>query len=100
MKKTRFAAVIAFGLKVLGLDALPKGEDGLLSLTPEQEAAIQKEFPDEKFEQFKKAANEVLEEEAGLDAERQTAFQQLASAVNAPAQTSNAAVAQTASDTI
>ena len=54
MKKTRFAAVIAFGLKVLGVDALPKGEDGLLSLTPEQEAAIQKEFPDEKFEQFKK----------------------------------------------
>ena len=100
MKKTRFAAVIAFGLKVLGLDALPKGEDGLLSLTPEQEAAIQKEFPDEKFEQFKKAANEVLEEEAGLDAERQTAFQQLASAVNAPAQTSSATVAQTAADTI
>lgn len=100
MKKTRFAAVIAFGLKVLGLDALPKGEDGLLSLTPEQEAAIQKEFPDEKFEQFKKAANEVLEEEAGLDAERQTAFQQLASAVNAPAQTSSATVAQTAANTI
>lgn len=100
MKKQKFAAVIAFGLKVLGLDALPKGEDGLLELKPEQEAAIKKEFPDEKFEQFKKAANEVLEEEAGLDAERQTAFQQLASVVNAPAQTPTATVALTAADTI
>ena len=100
MKKTRFAAVIAFGLKVLGLDALPKGEDGLLSLTPEQEAAIQKEFPDEKFEQFKKAANEVLEEEAGLDAEKQAAFEQLASVVNTPKGTSTATVAQTAAETI
>ena len=42
----------------------------------------------------------MLEEEAGLDAERQTAFQQLASAVNAPAQTSSATVAQTAANTI
>lgn len=100
MKKTRFAAVIAFGLKVLGLDALPKGEDGLLSLTPEQEAAIQKEFPDEKFEQFKKAANEVLEEEAGLDAEKQAAFEQLASVVNTPKGTSTATVVQTAAETI
>jgi hypothetical protein len=55
MKRTRFAAVIAFGLKVLGVDALPKGEDGRLALTPEQEAAMKKEFPDEKFEQFKKS---------------------------------------------
>jgi len=52
-----------------GLDALPKGEDVVVYPKEEQEAAIQKEFPDEKFEQFKKAANEVLEEEAGLDAE-------------------------------
>lgn len=100
MKRTRFAAVIAFGLKVLGLDSLPKGEDGRLELTPEQEAAMKKEFPNEKFEQFKKAANEVLEEEAGLDAERQAAFQQLASAVNAPVETPPATVVQTAAETI
>lgn len=100
MKRTRFAAVIAFGLKVLGVDALPKGEDGRLALTPEQEAAMKKEFPDEKFEQFKKAANEVLEEEAGLDAEKQAAFEQLASVVNTPKGTSTATVAQTAAETI
>lgn len=100
MKRTRFAAVIAFGLKVLGVDALPKGEDGRLALTPEQEAAMKKEFPDEKFEQFKKAANEVLEEEAGLDAEKQAAFEQLASVVNTPKGTSTATVVQTAAETI
>lgn len=100
MKRTRFAAVIAFGLKVLGVDALPKGEDGRLALTPEQEEAMKKEFPDEKFEQFKKAANEVLEEEAGLDAEKQAAFEQLASVVNTPKGTSTATVVQTAAETI
>ena len=40
MKKTRFAAVIAFGLKVLGLDALPKGEEISLILIFNQTTTI------------------------------------------------------------
>lgn len=71
MKKLKFQSVIAFALKALGLESLPKGEDGKLSLDADQEAVLKSSFTGENFAAFQKVANEILAEEAGqMEAEQ------------------------------
>ncbi len=71
MKKLKFQSVIAFALKALGLESLPKGEDGKLSLDADQEAVLKSSFKGENFAAFQKVANEILAEEAGqMEAEQ------------------------------
>ncbi len=84
MKKKKFAAVIAFMYSILGIKELPKGEDGNLAFSDDQEKRLQEEFGDN-FEAAKKAAQEVLEEESGLEDKRKAANEALAAALDAPA---------------
>ena len=71
MKKLKFQSVIAFAFKALGLESLPKGEDGELSLDADQEAVLKSSFTGENFAAFQKVANEILAEEAGqMEAEQ------------------------------
>lgn len=80
MKKQRFAAVIAFMYSMLGIKELPKGEDGKLAFSEEQEKKLQDGFGD-KTDSAKKAAQEVLDEEAGLEDQRKAANEALAAAL-------------------
>lgn len=80
MKKTKFAAVIAFLYSLVGIKELPKDDSGKLAFTPEQDEKIKEGFG-EKYEAALKAAQEVLDEEQGLDAQKQSALDALATAV-------------------
>ena len=80
MKKTKFAAVIAFMTSILGKASLPKDEKGVLALTEEEDAKLQQEFGSN-YESAKKAAQEVLDEEAGLEDQRKAANEALAAAL-------------------
>lgn len=80
MKKQKFAAVIAFFYTILGIKELPKGEDGKLAFTPEQEEKLKEGFSND-YEAAKKAAQEVLDEENGIEAQRQAALDALATVI-------------------
>lgn len=80
MKKNKFAAVMAFVYSFLGIKELPKGDDGQLAFTPEQDEKLKEGFGDQ-YEAALKAAKEVLEEEQGLDTQKKAALNALAAAV-------------------
>lgn len=80
MKKNKFAAVIAFMMTKLRINTLPTAEDGSLAFSPEQSSTLQEEFGD-KYEAAIKAAKEVLEEEQGLDTQKEAANAVLALAL-------------------
>ncbi len=84
MKKNKFQAVLSLALGALGLSTLPKGEDGKLALDADQEATLKGTFTANNFEAFKKVANEILAEEAGLESQREEANALLAGVLNQP----------------
>ncbi|PIE50753.1 MAG: hypothetical protein CSA38_01950 [Flavobacteriales bacterium] len=84
MAKSRVSVAVAFALQVLGLKKLPKGDDGKLALSEDDEAKLKKEFG-ENFDKFKKLANEELvkasENGEELENQRKLANEELANLV-------------------
>lgn len=83
MLRKKFQAVVAVALSALGLKDLPKGEDGKLVVSAEQEEILKGAFNGEHYKAFVKVANDILAEEAGITAaetvEKDKANQLLAS---------------------
>lgn len=79
MKKNIYSAVVGFLVSALGIQTLPKDDAGKLAFSPEQDEKIKESFG-EKYEAALKAAQEVLDEENGLDAQKQAALEALATA--------------------
>ncbi|KFC19367.1 hypothetical protein [Chryseobacterium sp. FH1] len=80
MKKTKFAAVMAFIYTALGITELPKGESGELAFSEDQDKTLQEQFGGQ-YDMAIKAAKDVLAEESGLDAQKKAALDALAGAV-------------------
>ncbi len=68
MLRKKFEAVIAVALSRLGLKDLPKGEDGKLALDAKQTEDLKTTFTGENYNAFVKVANQILAEEAGVNA--------------------------------
>lgn len=83
MLKQKFQAVLAVAFAALGIKELPKGEDGKLALDADQELKLKSTFTGKNYDAFLKVANDILAEEAGIqaaeDAEKENANNLLAS---------------------
>lgn len=86
MLRQKFEAVIAVALSRLGLKDLPKGEDGKLALDAKQTEDLKATFTGNNYEAFVKVANQILAEEAGIqaaeEAEKDKANELLASVLD------------------